>query len=1207
MMAAATRLLCAVAASVATLAASSAAAQRLPGDYYNEFHFGYPTPHTPWGKPLAGGKLRVFFIAPTHAAREVTEIAQRLDMEVGGETAIYSYALGDESRYVAQIQGTSTQEKKASILRKLSRPYEVYVLANFPVSKLPVELQFEILKRVKEGAGLVLTYKREAPQQMWRHPVPEASSFVREVPIAGLTFYRTKFLEAQKLADISQVPGELVKGYRIGQGRVVLIDYGIQSPVRIAGGFCLTPHEFYTYRTLTEYDYHQSLVAKAILWAAKREPAVRFVDLPVEGYRLAAAAPRRLRVAVENLSRARINARVEVRVRNEWGEVEAQEQMRVALRPGVQEVEVRLPALPGGTHFLDMRLVSRRGVEGWASAALLITADPSIARVEMAKLSYERDEPCRGTVRLSRPPGGTGYTVRVVLVDNYGRRFCRGEVPVGPRKAEVQFSLGLEASVSLGGRARVLLLRGAQALDQKEEEFFVCQRNDDYFPALVWGNLPGIFGHFAGVQLHKVGVNSILHYYGEGIHEGRRPSTIAREDFHAVPYVTRISWKDGRLGAIETNTKFKEFLQERAKQSRPFDPLCYSLGDENFIPPEGGFHPNERQAFIAFLKKRYKTVEELNQAWGTELESFDQAAPIRAAEAARTGQFARFHDTEAFREYLYAKWHHWCHDVIKEVDPRRRIGAEGSVPGEMELTIRGLEFWGPYRRVDQNTLLRSLAPRSLLRGNWFGGYNAGRRDPINLPRFLWESILDGSTMIEMYCSYTCENFYNTDLTWAYWMEYFLPDLKEITDGLGQLLAHSEHACDPVAVLHSQPSVHFEKLSAPFGRYEAAQRAALRMLEDLSWVPYYVTSRQVEGGALRAKQPRILLLPHAAALSDAEVTAIEMFVRSGGVLIADVRPGIADGRCNRRQMAALDRLFGVKRRAAEARAIEGKLTVKGRWTSRPLRLDFRQLQIDGVSADANVVCAGGTALGSVGEAPAMIVNQIDSGAAVLLNFSFHEYTAHVGKRGERVAVPLAQALLYGTGLRPRWQLMSPSGAPVAGARVASFRRGAAEIVGLLAPRGKHPDKTLKAVVVAPRAAHLYDMRAGKYLGHRSQVGVALKYASATFISALPYRVTGLKLRVPAVIRAGRRCPANVAIEAEGDTSNAKPVLRVKVIGPDGEERHYYARTRYMDGLSTRVRIPFAFNDPPGVWRIVVRDILTGMQAEKAVRLVEEGGE
>ncbi len=1193
--------------------ASGALGERLPGEYYNEFHLGYETPHTSWAKPLAGGKVRAFFIAPTHAAREVTELAERLDMQVGGETAIYSYSLGDESHYVGMIKGTSNEEKKYAILRKLQQPYDVYVLANFPVSKLPIQLQFEILKRVKEGAGLLLTYRREAPEQMWRHPLGDLAEIVREVPIAGLTFYRNTFLEKKGLPGFGEVPDALVSGFRIGEGRVALVDYAVESKVRIAGGFCLTPAEHFTYRTLTEYDYHQSLVAKALLWAAKREPAVRFTELPLEGIALSSGAQTNaVSVALHNTLGQPLRGSLEVSVRNEWGEKEHTDSLTQTLQPGDNAVELTLRQLPGGTHFLDMRFVSKRGVEGWGSAALLMSSPTEISEVEMAKLSFEREEPCEGVVRFSQPIEGAGWALRVTLLDNYQRRFCQQDLPLDAGAEEKGFSLPLEGSVSLAGRARIALLRDGITLDQIEQEFFVAQRNDDYFPALVWGNLPGIFGHFTGVQLHKAGFNSILHYYGEGVGEGRRPSTIAREDFHAIPYVTRLgptAWEGGRLGDIAADTKATEALQERARMSKPFDPLVYSLGDENRIPSIAGFDPKERPAFITFLKGRYADLGALNAAWGTELKSFEEAEPIKAGEAATTKQFVRFHDTEAFREYLYANWHHYCHDVIKAVDPHGRIGAEGSVPGEMELTIQGLEFWGPYRRTDQNTLLRSLAPRSLVRGNWFGGYNSGRRDLPGLPRFLWESVLDGSTLLEVYCSYTCENFYNTDLTWAYWMDSFLPDLKEITEGLGQLLMRSEHDCDPIAVYQSQPSVHFEKLSGPFGRYEIAHRAALRMLEDLSFVPYYVTSRQVEEGALAEKRPRILILPHAVALSDAEVAEIERFVREGGVLIADVRPGIADGSCKLREMGALDDLFGVSRKTGEGEAARADVSVGGSWESAALKLNLDATTIEALDVDASVTATEGTALAESDAAPVCIVHEFGKGAAVLLNFSLDAYGSKPRGVGPPPLYEVARGLAYGTGLRPAWQMLavgleSPTyedHETLAGGRVSAFARGKARVCGFLPPRPEDVNRAVPATIIAPESAHLYDLRAGKYLGHKQRTKTALKFTSATLISALRYRVTRLDLRAPARLQAGEACRLRVRLRAEGDTAGAMPIFRINVIGPEGEDRHYYARTLCPEGLEASTVIPFALSDTPGEWRILARDVLTGTTATATVRL------
>jgi hypothetical protein len=405
------------------------------------------------------------------------------------------------------VEGTSNEEKRRTVLAKLAQPCDLYVLANFPVAKLPGDIQFEVLRRVKEGAGLLLCYRREALEPMWRHPLPEASRVIEEVPLAGLTFYRGPFLAATRAKTLREAAPSLVTGYRLGQGRIALLDYGIQSPAAFAGGFCLTPHEPFTYRTLTEYDYHQSLVAKAALWAARREPPVRFAGLPLDGFRFSSDAPqRRLEATVSSTATGPLVGSLEVSVRNEWGEAEHAQKLPLTVKPGSQPLALTLPALPGGTHFLDLRLSTPGGIAGWASAAVLVSSPVSIAKAEMAALSFERNQPCVGTAVFSKPCDGAGWTgfappapavktrsqwtLRVDLLDNYGRRFCRRDFPLPAGAAAQAFSLPLDACVSLAGRARLLLLRGQQPVDQVESEFFVLQRNEDYFPALVWGNLP---------------------------------------------------------------------------------------------------------------------------------------------------------------------------------------------------------------------------------------------------------------------------------------------------------------------------------------------------------------------------------------------------------------------------------------------------------------------------------------------------------------------------------------------------------------------------------------------------------------------------------------------------------------------------------------------------------------------------------------------
>jgi len=1195
------RPLCLLVALLSCLAPATAAG-RLPGSYYHDFHFGYETPHTKWAKPLAGGKVRVFFIAPTHTAREVAELAQRLDLQPGGETALDARNLGDPGTYgpyPGMIEGTSQEEKEIAVVGKLSQPYDVYVIANFPLSKLPIRVQYEILKRVKEGGGLVLAYKREADERLWRHPLPEATQAIAEVPLAGLAFYRGK------LEKLTQGDGQLVRGYRVGAGRVVQIDYGIQSPAGFAGGWCLTPEEPYTTRTLTEYDYHQSLVAKAVLWAARREPPVRFVGLPAEGFQLDdPGAAGQLKCTLANASGKPLAGELWVRVRNEWGEVEQENTTPKTAPAGESPLVVSLPRLPGGTHFVDLKLSSKAGTLGWAGAAVLVRPVQRVNEIKPAQVSFEAKQPCAGRITLVPAAPDATWAVRMTLLDNYGRAFARKDLPLQAGQDEIEFALPLTAAVSLAGRARVMLLRGGVPWDQQEQEFFVQQRGEDDFPALVWGNLPGLFGHLTGVRLHEAGFNAILHYYGsnQGLNgEGRLPEAIAREDFHAVPYVTRIDWNKGRLGNIEQDEKARQFLVDRATASQPYAPLVYNLGDENFIPAEGGFDENERPRFAAFLKERYGgDLKALNAAWGSNFGDFAEAAPVKPGDAAQQTNWAPFHDTECFREFLYANWHHWAQGVIKQVDPQGKVGAEGSVPGDMEESIRGLEFWGPYRRVDQNTLLRSLAPRELVRGNWFGGYNSGRRDLPGLPRFLWESLLDGSNLLEVYCSYTCENFYNTDLTWAYWMDAFLPDLKEITDGLGQLLARSEHDWDAVAVLHSQASVHFEELSRPFGPYDRAMIGALWLLEDLSFVPYNLTSRQLEAGVLNQRKPALLLLPHAVCLSDKEAAELERYVHEGGVVIADVRPGIAAGNCALRGKGALDGLFGVTREAGLGKAVTSEAKLSGSVGRYHVPGDWA---LPAVGVDAAVKLADGTALGKAGDTPLFVVKTVGKGTGVLLNCSFGDYGSQAAPPGERAAREVMRMFAGVSAGRPHWQVdvTGPDGMPALGKRVSAFARGKARVVGLLPPRPEEVKATVPMQVQLSAPGYLYDLRAGKFLGQTDSAKVQGLFTSATFLSALPYRVQKLTVTAPAKTPAGAPCAVQVKLAAQGDVAGAQPVFRVKVIGPDGADRHYYARTLCPNGLEATAAIPFAANDAPGAWKIVARDVLTGTTAMAVVRL------
>ena len=91
-------------------------------------------------------------------------------------------------------------------------------------------------------------------------------------------------------------------------------------------------------------------------------------------------------------------------------------------------------------------------------------------------------------------------------------------------------------------------------------------------------------------------------------------------------------------------------------------------------------------------------------------------------------------------------------------------------------------------------------------------------------------------------------------------------------------------------------------------WSVSRRQVLRRLGEIAMQPRLVSSAMVEAGALRNDGLRVLILPHAIALSRAEAEEIRAFARPGrNRVLADTEPGLFDQH-GRRQPAPL--LAGV---------------------------------------------------------------------------------------------------------------------------------------------------------------------------------------------------------------------------------------------------------------------------------------------------------
>jgi len=141
---------------------------------------------------------------------------------------------------------------------------------------------------------------------------------------------------------------------------------------------------------------------------------------------------------------------------------------------------------------------------------------------------------------------------------------------------------------------------------------------------------------------------------------------------------------------------------------------------------------------------------------------------------------------------------------------------------------------------------------------------------------------------------------------------------------------------------------------------------------------------------------------------------------------------------------------------------------------------------------------------------------------------------------------------------------------------------------------------------PKKTHLYDVRAGKYLGKRSDLITWLKCGRAKLFALLPYEVSQLIVRFDVktqAARAGEAVPIRISLQTRGGTEPGLHVFNLKFIGPDGSEATYYRRNvraekgRYQGVWNT------ALNEKTGKWKLDVTDVASGKTARAVVEITE----
>lgn len=1175
---------------------------------YYEVSAAVVTPHVAWAKPNVGGPVRLLVIAPWSCHRHTVELQQRLDAAVTVAFTTVRSRLGYDRSIpsYAWVKGLFSEEIEASLRDRLAADYDAIVLGT-DWKTLPLWAVYGILQKVEAGTGLVIGYRQNAEylDRLMAIGTPDDAGAV----LSGI--------ETDGVANLTGF-GEkdpLFRTSSLGRGRVLQLRYAIPS----SANEYITPPEVTPARR-QDYEVYQSLAIRSILWAARREPSVRVLDLAPRTWPIAGppAALTLTLAARETLWRGRVEI--------DWCDADGRSLATTALATriaaGESTVALPPPELPAGTAFANLRIFRDQAVAGWGCLRVRTEADTAVTDIAMAEELFAAADPLRFRIALSAPlaAGQWHFTV----ADALGRTLLTCAVPHPANAAELEQELALPpplcvwheltAALQVGDRPAPLLVR-------RQEFCREWRRPTDEFALLTWygPSREGTMDALINRAFAAAGVNIVYpsHVWGKDV--DRRCIESVRAGLTILPYVCSVSPnRDAATGAPHarqpavTDPEYRRAVRDQvtdcARQFRRLCPAGYSLGDENCFSPGPEFctAPASIAYYRDWLKRRYGDVAALNQAWRTSETAIDAIEPVLLADARKAGNPAPWIDFRLCMEDSWSGIFGELSRAIREVDPPALVGHEGS--GSLNSTggfdwwtmLRELQMFVPYPGAPvQGNLVRSLRNPGTLSSYWYGAYtfSCGGRRLTTQEYFPWYCLFQSFNSAWYFNSIgnagmAHEVGFAADLRPLPHFRATADACREIRTGFDKLLLNSERQADGIAIYYSPVAIHENSFRGRPVTHAATLDAWCKLLNDLTLQYDFVAHAQVRDGLLDQGRYRLLILPLAQAMSTGEAEAIRRFVAKGGALLADLPPAIADEHGHAYAAQPLAEWFGRQPGPDQLQIA----TCDSEKTPVTLVLPTgERVAWRGELRLGNAAKGPARAWTAAGDTPLLL--KTDGTPVLLMNLVLDGYAKARRDPSGAVWRQTVAAVLAQLGVRPALALTGPDGTAMGEVQVFRFRRAGATFVGIM-------PEDFNAVTVRERpaqlrlaeAAHVYDLRRHAYLGRSQTVPLTLRTCRAEVLGLLPHVAGRLSLKAGVETKGSARTLSCTGLleTVEGKPVGSEHVIRLDLRDPAGEVRTPYGlRALTTDG---RVQAAWALvaSDPPGVWSVEAVDVVSGVQ-------------
>lgn len=1156
-----------------------------------------PVPAEPtvtiWADPLQGGPIDSLFIGPESASADFSSLARRLQIKSSVVTFAFETDPG-VGRDPRPIFNESELDKLTQALRK---PRDVVVLARIRPDDLSRAHRMQLRSLLEKGTGLLLVL----------YGADEAAT--TSTMLEGLQRSESSALIERGFGST------LLAGWADGLDTVLTFEGEHSRAAEIAywanapHSHCLIPAaQEDTVHAPTTLNNYFSLVARALCWAAGRDPALRIesiedralsgpddIDTPpqlprefIQSMR-DATSPLLLQPYELRLDRAaKKKYRIRVQARYPYRNIQWDYTPDETIEKGDEGLLLHLP-VGFGECFLDFWILDRNTVVDWFTKAVRRDGWPEISDVQFSSLAIDPNDSLEVSMNVRshfhRP---RPCMVFVRATDSLGRIVAEESVWVskegGPVTVELQFVDLLAPYLKLE----------VFAVDTQEGPLnrWMMEHSDYTFAhVLVRRNAPNTFRFVTkGTPLTDFNlraVNRSLSRHGvDTIHLPHLAELMGAPAMDNLDVIPTLGPYDLPSWDVDPALRIRQTyaLEDQALNYRLFGAGLYLLNSEEASSPAQAqtLNVDARTAKLQrFLRERYPNLTALNEAWGSAHLEWSHAA---AAALAEPNSISTRMDLASFEENVILTGYLSARNVVHGLDPHAQVGLrmksarhhEG-LPNSPSLLRRtgfilvrpeslATKRVGDFRTARSSAMLKidgALSEYTEQFANWLPWYAALHRfDGIWLDR---EVSLGRKDTDDTASPEDSQQFF----------EALAHKVQFVRSGYSELLKRALPAPSSIALYDSQSSVNLDAL-LPAAHYSTRQLQE-RFANVLDALGYAYDMLDYEGlveGQLR--NYRLCILPFSRALSNEEIMALRQFHTNGGALLADVLPGRYDEHATPRSPNPFDEIFGVETAGNVQFGPPASIQMQ-----EGAKRKRRRTETEAVRAERSVRPLHTNYLATSGDTPIAISSRAEEGQAFLLNYS-------LGERGAMLAQPI-DTWMKEAGALKRFADPVLNASAFSGT-VSIYDFHGAEIYAFLRmPAGTKSAERVRLPVQSDR--HAYDLLTAKHFRPGSTASFKVMPGEIALLSSLEYEVSRVKITVPKVVGKGSRLPIRAVIKTRGALPKDH-IVQVELTAPDGSPLPHYSHTLDCPAGQCGTYIPLALNDSLGAYTVTVRDVLSG---------------